>query len=115
MEPEKIVFSLNIPHNELWRATGYEAKTTFWEDFTIADAYGEAAVRDTYRRAFDEWHGNAVYVTELSMVLNHKIWQHAPNNRALAIVYDELWKLCDGWCMDNLKGEDLTYYYETTD
>ena len=115
MKPENIVFSLNMPHNELWAATGYEAKTTFWEDFTIADAYGEAAVRDTYRRAFDEWKDNVVYVTELAMVLNHKIWQHAEGNRALAAVYNKLWKLCDGWCCGNLKGEDFFYYHEITD
>ena len=27
---------------------GYETKTTFWEDFTIADAFGVDAINDTF-------------------------------------------------------------------
>lgn len=94
---------------------GYATKTTFWMDFTIADAFGISAVKDTYKRAFNEWKTNPEYVTELSLVLNHKIWQHYKNNEPLAEVYDELWKKCDEWCMDNLKGDDLQYYIRVTD
>lgn len=32
---------------------GYETKTTFWDDFSIAEMFGINAVRDTYKRAFD--------------------------------------------------------------
>ena len=31
--------------------TGYTPKTTFYEDFSIADAFGISAIKDTYRRA----------------------------------------------------------------
>lgn len=54
---------------------GYQPKTTFWMDFSIADKFGIAAIKDTYDRAFKEWKTNHVYLTELVMVLNHKIWQ----------------------------------------
>ena len=27
---------------------GYEMKTTFWNDFTIADAFGINAIKDTF-------------------------------------------------------------------
>ena len=37
---------------------GYEPKTTFWEDFSIADRFGLDAVKDTYIRAFKEWKNN---------------------------------------------------------
>ena len=94
---------------------GYETKTTFWQDFSIADMFGEYAVRDTYHRAFTEWHDNTVYVTELSLVLNWKIWQHYQKNEPLARVYNELWNACDEWCCVNLKGDDAEYYYRTTD
>ena len=50
---------------------GYTPVTTFWDDFTIAEAFGGNAVRDTFNRAFDEWKGNYKYLTELVMVLNH--------------------------------------------
>ena len=95
---------------------GYETKTTFWEDFTIADMFGEGAIKDTYKRAFREWKTNLVYVTELVMVLNWKLWQHYENNNKIySKLYDELWQKTHDWCLDNLKGDDLSYYLNTTD
>ena len=94
---------------------GYECFTTFWMDFTIADAFGESAIRDTYDRAFNEWKSDYKYLTELVMVLNHKIWQHYQTNERIARVYDELWKKADAYACDNLKGDELRYFYSTTD
>lgn len=93
----------------------YETKTTFWEDFTIADCFGVSAIRDTFNRAFDEWKSNYVYLTELVMVLNHKIWQHYQTNEKVAKLYDTLWRKADAYACGNLKGEELTYFYDTTD
>lgn len=94
---------------------GYETKTTFYDDFTIADRFGISAVKDTFKRAFEEWKTNVEYVTELVMVLNHKIWHHYKTNIELAKVYNELYDEANEWCWDNLKGEDLDYFYKTTD
>lgn len=69
----------------------YPYKTTFFQDFSIADAFGLSAVEDTYKRAFEEWKSNVVYITELVIVLNHKIWQHYEKNRPLAELYNKLW------------------------
>lgn len=33
------------------RLLDYECQTTFWEDFSIAETFGEEAIRDTYKRA----------------------------------------------------------------
>ena len=33
----------------------YECQTTFWEDFTVTEMFGEEAIRDTYKRAKAEW------------------------------------------------------------
>lgn len=93
----------------------YECKTTFWMDFSIADRFGIAAVRDTFRRAFREWKENTVYLTELVMVLNHKIWQHYERNERLAEVYNDLWEQASTYAETNLTGEDLDYYFRTTD
>ena len=94
---------------------GYETKTTFWEDFSIADVFGIDAVKDTYNRAFKGWKDNYEYLTELVMVLNWKIWQHYENNEPLARVYNELWQQTDLYAVENLKGEELEYFYRTTD
>lgn len=95
--------------------TGYVPKTTFYTDFSIADKFGESAIRDTFKRAFESWKNNIIYLTELVMVLNWKIFEHYEKNEKLASLYDELWECADSWCMNNLEGEDLSYYLRTTD
>lgn len=94
---------------------GYTPKTTFWNDFTIADAFGVSAIQDTFDRSFRDWKGNIEYLTELVLVLNHKIWQHHETNESLASLYEKLWRYVDGWCMDNLKDDDLKYFLDVTD
>ena len=95
---------------------GYECKTTFWQDFTIADKFGADAIRDTFNRAFEEWQGNTTYLTELVMVLNWKMWEHyEKKHEALSRLYQSLWEKADAWAWDNLKGDDLNYYMGTTD
>lgn len=94
---------------------GYELTTTFWEDFSIADRFGIPAVKDTFKRAFNEWKSNYVYLTELVLVLNWKIWQHYETNEKLARVYNDLWEKADGYACDNLKGEELKFFFRTTD
>ena len=97
------------------RVFDYETKTTFWEDFSIAEVFGIDAVKDTYDRAFAEWKNNTVYLTELVMVLNWKIWVWYEKDEPLARVYNDLWEKTDAYAMDNLKGKDLTYFLTTTD
>lgn len=94
---------------------GYETKTTFWSDFTIADAFGIDAIKDTFNRAFKEWKSDYIYLTELVMVLNWKIWQHYKTNELIARVYNDLWEKADAYACENLKGNELTYFYDTTD
>ena len=91
-------------------------KTTFWLDFSIADGFGESAVRDTYERAFNEWKSDIRYMTALCIVLNHKIWQLYQTHEKLARVYDELWKKCDGFILDGEEvGDDYKYRNFTED
>lgn len=95
---------------------GYEMKTTFWEDFTIADYFGMGAIKDTYKNAFNSWKRNCEYVTELVLVLNWKCWHHYEhNNLELSKLYSDLYYKLHDWCLDNLKGSDLEYYLEWTD
>ena len=95
--------------------TGYKPITTFYTDFSIADKFGVEAIKDTYKRVFQEWKHDYKYITELAMVLNWKLWRWYGKNDELSMLYDSLWKETDGWCIDNLKGKELEYYYKTTD
>lgn len=96
--------------------TGYKPITTFYEDFSIADRFGYDAVRDTAKRGYE----TAKFLgykelTELVMVLNHKVWEHYKTNPTLAEVYQDLWYELDGLMQETLKGEELQYYYRTLD
>ncbi len=94
----------------------YECQTTFWEDFSIADAFGEAAVQDTFNRAFAEWKDNYIYLTELVMVLNHKCWHHYYGvKQDLSELYNELFYEARDYAYENLKGDELNYFYRITD
>lgn len=96
--------------------TGYAPKTTFWDDFSIADESGPSAVKDTFKRAMHEWSHDYEYLTELSLVLNHKLWWYwEARNDEMAEAYDECWRTADLYALDNLKGEELDYYYRVTD
>ena len=88
----------------------------FWQDFTIADAYGEAAIRDTYKRAFEGWKDNVEYFASLVMTLNHRIWLHYENgNEAFTNLYNELWEKAYNWGLDNYKDEDAAYFIDFLD
>lgn len=104
-----------MPSWDITELTGYVPKTTFWQDFSIADNFGISAVRDTYTRAMGEWKENHIFLTELVMVLNHKIWQHFQTNQPLARVYDELWRDADSYAVNHLTGDEMEYFYQITD
>lgn len=89
----------------------------FWDDFTIADHFGVLAIEDTFKRAFKEWKHDYIYIylTELVMVLNHKIWRYYGKNRAYANLYTKLFDKADAYAVNHLKGEKLKYYLRTTD
>lgn len=129
-------FFKSLPKWNVENELGYTPKTSFWQDFSIADAalvLGEhpvTAIRSTFAKAFAEWHGNYEYMTELVLVLNHKIWEHhAKSEKAkeagelnrhdfemrLAAEYDGAWRALNDWCRENLKDEALEYFYQITD
>lgn len=64
--------------------TGYKPFTTFYEDFSIADAFGVNAIKDTYKLAFKAWKHDYKYITEFIMALNWKIHEHYGHNDAYA-------------------------------
>lgn len=106
---------LNLPKWNIEAVTGYVPKTTFWEDFSIADVYGAKAIQNTYNRAFSEWKSDVVYLTELTLVLNHKCWQHYQKNDELSQLYSNLYYQAREYAVDNLEGEDFEYFYRITD
>ena len=109
------MFGIKLTKWPIEEMTGYKPKTTFWNDFEIAEAFGMAEVKDTYKRAFESWKEDVEYLTELVMVLNWRIHWWYGKNDDLAKLYDKLWREADAWCMKNLKDKDLSYFLKTTD
>lgn len=104
--------------------TGYKPQTTYWQDFSVADHFvlndmEPDAIQNTHDRLWPSLKDGSMgvkYLTEYIMVLNWKIHQHYDAGRKeIAKLYDQLWKECDQWACDNLKGADADYYYSTTD
>lgn len=96
--------------------TGYKPKTTFYEDFSIADRFGAAAVRDTFRRSMKAWKHNCEYLTELVMAMSWKVNEHyCRGNMQFAELYQELYEQADEYAKDHLKDDELSYYYMTLD
>lgn len=95
---------------------GYETITTFWNDFSIADKFGEEAIIDTFKRS-KYWIEDYKYWTELVLVLNHKIWYWYEQNEKTAGVYNVLWetaiKMFFGKYEEN--AEAVEYYYRVLD
>ena len=94
---------------------GYEQVTTFFSDFGIAERFGRNAILNTYKIALEYAETDYRILTELVMVLNWKIWEHYETNEELATLYNDLWLKADAYATSHLKGDELRYFYNTTD
>ena len=101
--------------NMLSEMSGYQPMTTFFADLSIAECFGESAIRETYDRVVKEWGDNIEYMTEFVLCLNHKIWQLYEVDESTARVFDELWRMGAEFVVTHFEGEDLSYYYRVTD
>ena len=54
-------------------------------------------------------------MTEFVMVLRWKVEEHFGENLAYAKKYQELGDKADEWMREHLEGDELAYYYRTTD
>lgn len=94
---------------------GYLVKTTFWDDFAIAETFGTEAIKETYGRMLDEWKTNYIFLTELVLILNWKIWHWYQKDEDVARVYNDLWEQTENYAYDHLRGEELKYFVRTID
>ena len=94
---------------------GYEMQTTFFEDFTIAEAFGVEAVEETFNNAFKNWQFNHIYLTELAIVMSNNSIKWHGKNLELSCKYSDLYWKVDGYCMKNLKNDALEFYLKATD
>ena len=89
--------------------------TTFYQDFAIADAFGPAAVKETYERVFNEWKDNYKYWTEVAMALNQRCWYWHTRNEDMMLLYRGLYYKADGWAKCSMNAKELFFYAEVMD
>ena len=96
--------------------TGYKPISTFYTDFSIADAFGVKAIKDTYNKCKNEWSYDYKYLTELVMVMSWKSFEHQ-DNPTLCQLYSDLYYELDEFAYNKFKDnkEQLSYYLRTTD
>lgn len=112
---EMMVIKMSFLDWQIEQLTGYKPVSTFYMDFSICERAGTRSVRALYNRVMKEWARDYKMLTELVMVLNWKIWQHYEKNEKLADLYDELYESAREYAETHLEGDELQYYYETTD
>lgn len=94
----------------------FKFKTTFWMDFSIADRFGADAIKDTFDRAFYEWRDNYMYLTELVLVLNWKLWEHYENgNMKFSHLYDDFYHLAYQYGCEHLTDDEFLYFLDVLD
>lgn len=92
---------------------GYKLTKTFFYDFIAAEQSGVNAIKDTYNRILAECKDNYKDLTEFVMVLNWRSWMC--ENKNFSNLYDTLWMTADEYATTHLTGEELAYFYDTTD
>ena len=137
------VFQYSTTTEANWKAnlaemTAWEPQYTFYSDFAIAEfcetyMHDRGAVVETYNNVIKSWGSDYKALTEIIMVLNHKIWaffgkenvgvdakylgvsKEMGNN--IARVYNKLWEDAKEEFFKRFKDneEALDYYYEVTD
>lgn len=108
-------FKLSFKDWNIERMTGYKPMTTCYMDFSIAEAFGESAIIETYESLMAQMKCDYRWLTEFVMALNWKIWEHYETNERLAELYDSLWEQAQNYACNNLYGDELNYFYSTTD
>ena len=89
---------------------------TFIMDFRIAERFGEAAIKETFKRAFKGWKDDILYFTELTAVMNQLCWWHyAKGNIELSKMYSNYFYECRSYGIDNFKGDEFQYFWRVLD
>lgn len=103
-------------------------KTTFWFDFTVAERIsGAAGVKDTFKRAFDEWKDDIRYLTALYCTMNWKGGDWYGKDTELSKLYYGLQGKLDDYIFagekrvgnklkyDNFSENEVSYFVRATD
>ncbi len=105
--------------NYLKEMSGYERKTTFYADLSIAEwCGGSKAVQETYKRVMKQWMSDIEYITEFVMAINIKSWEHYERgNETLSKLYSELYHKAYEAVANHYENDEkaISYFWHTLD
>jgi len=103
--------------NRMCEVTEYSPITTLWSDFTNIDQFQDISkIEEFYNSAFEQYKNSYKEFTEFVMVLNWKSWYHHDNGFGkLSDFYADLFYLAYDYGLENLTGDELTYFWRTLD
>ncbi len=105
-----------IDRDDYYKRTGYKIFTTFYEDFSIADAFGMNGIMDTYLRAKREWKHDYKYITELSLILNMKLSEwYAKGRLDYVSAYSEALADLSDYRKSHFTEKQIRYFYKVFD
>lgn len=87
----------------------------FWLEFTLAEKFGVDGIKSTFKKIFKAYRNNYVDLTELVLVLNCKNREHHQENVRFAKLYNKLYEDANDYAIQNLKHEQLDYYFKNID
>lgn len=98
------------------------AETFYYNDFTIADIFGNEAIEDTFKHALKDADADSKNLVELAFVLNHKCAQHYQKweetqdgeEENIAKLYSTLYYLALDFA-DTLPKEEQIFFYRAID
>lgn len=133
------VFSYSAQVEANWKANlaemnPYTPKYTFYSDFAIAEfcevcLKDKNAVKNTFNSVLCEWGNDIEAMTEVYLVLNHKIWAFHDKidskylgcgdawAERFATLYNDLWNKCGKKIFETFEKNDdaMSYFYRVTD
>ena len=97
--------------------TSWRPAYSCWPRFSIAEKFGKKEINTVYNDIFKAAKSDYKLLTELVMVLNHKVFEYSeyPKNTTLCAYYSELFLRTKNYALDTLNGAELQYFLETID
>ena len=90
---------------------------TFYQDFQIADRFGEKGIRETYKNVKEYWLDDPAAWGEVVCALNWRLWDLYKDNEKLARIYQDLWQEAQdtGWKQFENDKEKADIYFRKID
>ena len=97
--------------------TDYRSITNYYDLYSIADKESAKAVRDLFSTNFEEAKKDYKLLTELVMVLNHKMWFWYRLNPTSPMVatYQKIFDKANNYALVHLKDDEFRYFTSITD